>query len=226
MISILSAMGGRYGWRWWLPLALWLGSAALAGVSRSALGQVLIGGLGLSPYSTWMIAILGIWPVLIWGLGARAALALGHSRSGVFGVAGAASLAAVPVAGLLMSAANQIELMFVSVGDPRIFVFQVGDKFATDESLWSVGLPWLLTGALPILLGVSVTVCAAMRWGWPGVLLGAVVGALGFVLSFAAFIVVMGLPGPAQGVGQSIAAYVVGMGLLAVAWAAFRKQPV
>ena len=73
--AVLSAIGGRFAWRYWWPVIPWLADVAMVATFRQENIQ--------EPAGVLFLVCLATVP-LLWLWGARFAVALGHARRRVF----------------------------------------------------------------------------------------------------------------------------------------------
>ena len=73
--AVLSAIGGRFAWRYWWPVVPWLADVAMVATFRQENIQ--------EPAGVLFLVCLATVP-LLWLWGARFAVALGHARRRVF----------------------------------------------------------------------------------------------------------------------------------------------
>ena len=73
--AVLSAIGGRFAWRYWWPAVPWLADVAMVATFRQENTQ--------EPAGVLFLVCLATVP-LLWLWGARFAVALGHDRRRVF----------------------------------------------------------------------------------------------------------------------------------------------
>ena len=73
--AVLSAIGGRFAWRYWWPVIPWLADIAMVATFRRENVQ--------EPAGVLFLVCLATVP-LLWLWGARFAVALGHARRRVF----------------------------------------------------------------------------------------------------------------------------------------------
>lgn len=214
--GILNAIGGRWGWRWWWPVAVWLVDAITvatfrAGRSGEPAGVIVLGGL---------LAVVPLW---LWG--ARFAVALGHARSRVFLVMAAASLL-LPMALQVVGALARIAEEHLAPGGA--YVFNIAVPVPESNGNLLEGTEYLVAiYGLPV-LGVLVLACC---W-WLG---GGILGVLTSVVAWVALgLVWMGflwnLLTSSLAVDQGASGLVGGLAILAAcfaaAWPGFKRAAV
>lgn len=169
--GVLAAVAGRWAWRLWWPLVPWLVAAAWAWMSLSS--RPVYDGEG----GTWSTAASGVLllaglvaiPVL-WMLGARFALGLGHDRATVF--AATAVVAVVLQAALHLVSSSVALLEHRAVGEAGLHVFAIEsmDKFGTWDSVWNSSWYLGFWFVLPVIMVLIPASTALLRWGAIGVL--------------------------------------------------------
>ncbi|NHB85649.1 hypothetical protein G7085_16450 [Tessaracoccus sp. HDW20] len=82
-LAIVAALGGRHGWRWWLPLGVYAGVAALARVWFEAPFHGLV---RVSTSAAEALLLATAVSCVVLSLAGRFALSLGHRRSVVCAV--------------------------------------------------------------------------------------------------------------------------------------------
>lgn len=214
-LSILAALGSRYGILYWGPLLVWVVAAALT----RALAQYW--DAGLIPFETsayfWLTQVRMVAVFLMWAYGSQFAVALGYRRGPVFLVTAAVSAAMFIGTQLLAEVANRIELGLGGVYGERLLALDTSmspDVIPSPlfESLVSatvtnVALPFTTTmgpvlivlfalgrkrhrvpamaAALAVVLVANVVVVLAVSAPWPNVILQSVAVGLSWAASLA-----------------------------------------
>lgn len=233
IFAILAALGGRYGWRWWMPLAVWSGIATASRLQANA--NLSVFPLLTGAYETLTIATL-VALLIIWISGSRLAVSFGHRRGHVFALASITTLGMVVGAQLLAEIADRIEHAVVGRGAVRVMAIHVpGVSESGGEPvpspLFNTLLSWTMTDLtylMPIATALVVMVCWQMRWSWRGLLPGLLLVPVAFLGHFQIWAVLEGI---ARGPRQDLLAGGFALGitvsvLLALAWLAFRRAPV
>lgn len=220
VLAVLSAVGGRYGWRWWLPVAVW--------ISRAIVGRIT---MSLSPVGIriddipagWFLLSSLVALLVLWGWGSRFALSLGHRRSHVFVTMAVASVLLLAAVQLVSSVANQVEMAVVGPDGPRVLALGVGDKLGTDSGVLYAGLAAAQIYLMPVAFGLILALCWTMRWSVVGMAAG-VATAAGLIFGMLAVWAVADkwIPGPEVFSGLMVMGLCVGL-MLALAWMAFRR---
>ena len=102
--AVLSAIGGRFAWRYWWPVIPWLADIAMVATFRRENVQ--------EPAGVLFLVCLATVP-LLWLWGARFAVALGHARRRVFPMLVALSVG-LP---MLWQVVGSISRLIVGLGD-------------------------------------------------------------------------------------------------------------
>ena len=102
--AVLSAIGGRFAWRYWWPVIPWLADIAMVATFRRENVQ--------EPAGVLFLVCLATVP-LLWLWGARFAVALGHARRRVFPMLIALSVG-LP---MLWQVVGSISRLIVGLGD-------------------------------------------------------------------------------------------------------------
>ncbi|MDO5676255.1 MAG: hypothetical protein Q4G35_01970 [Propionibacteriaceae bacterium] len=218
--AILAALGGRYQWRWWGAVAVWL----LTGLA--AIPVLMYRGMSYTTFpATVLVLGIALSLFLIWAWGSRFAVSLGHRRGHVFLVTLVASLALPWAAYLLQMTVRRLELLAVGRDGQRAFLTSFPDTKFYSEEFFDMFFVMLSLMATPVAMAAAAVVACGMRWRLPGALLAAAGIGILLYLPFA----ISGLfmftePVPEAVFYLFFAA--VSLACLAVAWVAFKKQPV
>lgn len=205
VFSILAAMGGRAGWRWWGPTATYVAMAVLMRLWSVAFEDP---GQSSSVTTSWAFLILVFFHFGLLWRATPFALSLGHRRGPVYLVAATATAAiglGVGWAGLLLA---RLEVAIVGPQAPRLF--SELEEFAEAQSLLGLYALAVLMGAIAL---------GGMRWG----LSGAVVSFIGASLLYSALLSGAGEASTEQGILQAVVTMLVMLGL---GWLIYRKVPV
>lgn len=118
ILSILSAMGGRAGWRWWSPVAVFLGLTLLTYLWAQAFAAP-----GEARYfgTSWAFLILVFFHSGVQWQATPFALSLGHRRGDVYLVAAASTILFTMGAGWAGFLAAKAEFAVVGPDAPRLF---------------------------------------------------------------------------------------------------------
>lgn len=233
VLAILAALGGRHGWRWWMPLAVWGVVATVARLQANANTSAFPPVTGA--HETLTIATV-VALLVIWISGSRLALSFGHRRGHVFALASITTMGMVVGSQLLSEVADRIEHSVVGSGAVRVLAKHVpavsepgGDP--VPNPLFDTLIPWTMTDLsyiMPIATAFVVLVCWQKRWSWRGLLPGLLLVPVAFLGHFQVWAV---LERFAQGPRQDLLAAGMALGvtmgvLLTLAWLAFRRAPV
>lgn len=146
--GILRELGGRWGWRYWWPLVIWLLDALSIATFRPEHATEPSAVLLLAPF----VAV-----VLIWVLGARPAIWHGHNKTLVRMWATLASLMVSAGSMAIGTLARVIEAAVVGNDRAYIFITTMG-KDVDHSALFGFAEDTYLFYGLPILV-VIVLVC-------------------------------------------------------------------
>ncbi len=139
--GILRELGGPGGWRFWWPLVFWL---------LDALTLLLFRPDTVAEPSGVLLVTSLIAVILIWAMGARAAIQHGHNKMLVRMRAAIASLAVSAGAAIVTMVARVIEATVVGSDNARIFITSTNE---TDNTVWlGVAEYAYLYYALPVLV--------------------------------------------------------------------------
>lgn len=233
IFAILAALGGRYGWRWWMPVVVWGVAATVSWLQANADPSMFP--IQTGAYESFTIASLGA-VLIIWISGSRLAISFGHRRGHVFAFASVTTVGTLVGTQLLAEIADRIEHSVVGRDAVRVMATSVpavsepgGDL--VPNPLFSGVLSWTMTDLtylMPIAMTFVLMVCWQMRWSWRGLLPGLLLIPVAF---FAHMYLWSVLEGFANGPRQDLLAEGMALGvtvgvLLALAWLAFRRAPV
>lgn len=170
--AILAALGGRFGWRFWWPLAVWLLDALTIVTFRGDRATEPAGALWIAS-----MAAVGI----LWFWGARFAVALGHSRRTVHTVTAVTSVLLCLAYQTIAALARLAEVAVVGNGNAWVFVATTSMEVDQSRFFGFAESLYLLYG-LPLVGLVILVVCWGLGRGWPGGLVAALAGSAGIVL--------------------------------------------
>lgn len=214
--GILGAVAGRWGWRLWWPVVPWLVAAAWGWVwltsqapfdgaalwSTTASGVMLLGGLVAIP--------------VMWMLGSRFALGLGHDRTTVFGVTTVVSVGLQAVLHLVSLTAALVEHRAVGESGLHVFALESMNKFGTWDTVWNDSWTFGLWYVLPVIMVLVPASAALARWGALGL-----VGLVLIPIVMGAALVLM------LAIGLTLASFIVfDVAAVTLAWFIFRRVPV
>lgn len=225
VVGILSALGGRYLWRYWIATAVWL-AFGLATAAWLRLGQPH-DGIGSSehtvqPAGLYLIACVGA-VALLWGWGARFALSLGYRRGAVYGWAWATSLLLAGWVWLSTQLANHAEIALVGRAAHRAFAVETGDKFGSDSAILNGTLVLFGIYLVPLLAVWIVTLAGFVGRGALGALGGLGVGGAWLVVALAAAGALDALLGDTVGGVMLLAAPLHVVPCVGLGWLLFRR---
>ncbi|MDO5736778.1 MAG: hypothetical protein Q4P15_09920 [Propionibacteriaceae bacterium] len=224
VLGILAALGGRWGWRWWFPIAVGLFRAVIGRITMQTSPDLLR--MDQSPAGWFMLSSLAALLVL-WGWGSRFALSLGYRRTEVFVTTAVASVLFLSGAQLLSSVANQVELAIVGPGGTRVFALETGGgKLGTDEGIFYASLIPTQIYLVPFTVGLVLALCWTMRWSVVGMVAGLVTSAALIIAMLGVWDVIGGWMGASQDVSGIAAMSLCVVVMFALAWIAFRRVPV
>lgn len=156
--AVLSAIGGRFAWRYWWPVIPWLADIAMVATFRRENVQ--------EPAGVLFLVCLATVP-LLWLWGARFAVALGHARRRVFPMLVALSVG-LP---MLWQVVGSISRLIVGLGDgghsEGLFLFYglpIVALLMLGCALW-LGYGWRGVGVA--ILGWSAAVALFYLVLWP-----------------------------------------------------------
>ena len=156
--AVLSAIGGRFAWRYWWPAIPWLADAAMVATFRRENVH--------EPAGVLFLVCLATVP-LLWLWGARFAVALGHARRRVFPIIVALSIGLPMLWQIIGSIARLVvgqgdsghsEGLFLFYGLPIVAMLMLGC------SLW-LGYGW--RGVVVAILGWGAAVALFYLLLWP-----------------------------------------------------------
>lgn len=179
LTGVLAALGGRWGWRFWIATAAWLvvglATAAWLHINQPRQGSVPLyytampAGIYLIGY---FLAIAVIW---VWG--GKFALSLGHRRGVVFGSAWAVTVLLGGWVWLSAQLANHAEMAIVGREAYRAFTIEAGDnKFGTETSVFNMSFLLVSIYVLPVLVSWVTMLAGAVGRGLLGAVIGLAVG--------------------------------------------------
>lgn len=169
--AILAALGGRFGWRFWWPLAVWLLDALTIVTFRGDRATEPAGAL-------WIASMAAVGVLWFWG--ARFAVSLGHPRRTVHLVTAVASVVLCLGTQAIAALARIAEVAVVGNGNARIFVvtlYKDGDQ----SQFFGFGEMIYLLYGFPLVGVIILVACWALGRGWLGGFLAALVGGVGVV---------------------------------------------
>lgn len=224
VLGILAALGGRWGWRWWFPIAVWLFSAVIVRIAMPTSPD--LPRMDQTPAAAFMLSCLAALLVL-WGWGSRFALSLGYRRTEVFVTTAAASVLFLSGAQLLSSVINQVELAIVGPGGTRVFALETGGgKLGTDEGVFYAALIPTQIYLVPLAIGLVLALCWTMRWSVVGMVAGLVTAAALMIAMLGVWDMIGRWMGGSQEVSGIAAMSLCVVVMFALAWIAFRRLPV
>ena len=155
--AVLSAMGGRFAWRYWWPVIPWLADIAMVATFRRDNVQ--------EPAGVLFLVCLASVP-LLWLWGARFAVALGHARRRVFPMLVALSIG-LP---MLWQVVGSISRLVVGLGDgghsEGLFLFYglpIVARQMLGCALW-LGYGWRGVGIAVLGWGAAVALFYLVLW--------------------------------------------------------------
>ena len=155
--AVLSAMGGRFAWRYWWPVIPWLADIAMVATFRRENVQ--------EPAGVLFLVCLATVP-LLWLWGARFAVALGHARRRVFPMLIALSVG-LP---MLWQVVGSISRLIVGLGDgghsEGLFLFYglpIVALLMLGCALW-LGYGWRGVGVAILGWGAAVALFYLVLW--------------------------------------------------------------
>ncbi|MFC2685897.1 MAG: hypothetical protein ACFN3I_01910 [Arachnia propionica] len=155
--AVLSAIGGRFAWRYWWPVIPWLADIAMVATFRRENVQ--------EPAGVLFLVCLATVP-LLWLWGARFAVALGHARRRVFPMLIALSVG-LP---LLWQVVGSISRLIVGLGDgghsEGLFLFYglpIVALLMLGCALW-LGYGWRGVGVAILGWGAAVALFYLVLW--------------------------------------------------------------
>ncbi len=178
--GVVAAIGGRWLWRLWWPLALWL---FVAGATRLwlATGPRTFDGTpitsSMTPGATLLLAC-PVAVVLLWAWGARFALGLGLPRGAVYVAAAVSSMTLPALNELLGATATVWEYRLVGRYGLRVFLGEGSNTLGTDDSVLNIATTVMAIYGMPLLAVLAGTCAGYLGRGIVGALFGIVCGAL------------------------------------------------
>jgi len=155
--AVLSAIGGRFAWRYWWPVIPWLADIAMVATFRRESVQ--------EPAGVLFLVCLATVP-LLWLWGARFAVALGHARRRVFPMLIALSVG-LP---MLWQVVGSISRLIVGLGDgghsEGLFLFYglpIVALLMLGCALW-LGYGWRGVGVAILGWGAAVALFYLVLW--------------------------------------------------------------
>ena len=155
--AVLSAIGGRFAWRYWWPVIPWLADIAMVATFRRENVQ--------EPAGVLFLVCLATVP-LLWLWGARFAVALGHARRRVFPMLVALSVG-LP---MLWQVVGSISRLVVGLGDgghsEGLFLFYglpIVALLMLGCALW-LGYGWRGVGIAILGWGAAVALFYLVLW--------------------------------------------------------------
>ena len=155
--AVLSAIGGRFAWRYWWPVIPWLADIAMVATFRRENVQ--------DPAGVLFLVCLATVP-LLWLWGARFAVALGHARRRVFPMLIALSVG-LP---MLWQVVGSISRLIVGLGDgghsEGLFLFYglpIVALLMLGCALW-LGYGWRGVGVAILGWGAAVALFYLVLW--------------------------------------------------------------
>ena len=155
--AVLSAIGGRFAWRYWWPVIPWLADVAMVATFRRENVQ--------EPAGVLFLVCLATVP-LLWLWGARFAVALGHARRRVFPMLIALSVG-LP---MLWQVVGSISRLIVGLGDgghsEGLFLFYglpIVALLMLGCALW-LGYGWRGVGVAILGWGAAVALFYLVLW--------------------------------------------------------------
>ena len=155
--AVLSAIGGRFAWRYWWPVIPWLADIAMVATFRRENVQ--------EPAGVLFLVCLATVP-LLWLWGARFAVALGHARRRVFPMLIALSVG-LP---MLWQVVGSISRLIVGLGDgghsEGLFLFYglpIVALLMLGCALW-LGYGWRGVGVTILGWGAAVALFYLVLW--------------------------------------------------------------
>jgi hypothetical protein len=212
----VAALGGRCGWRWWLPLALYLAVAAFTRLSFEppASGSWWPNTAAAAVYLTaTQLQVLMLWRA------AAEHVRAGGARVPAFAVASVSMVVFPQVMVALSTVAANLELAWVGTQGPRVF------PLAADHGVAGTTMQAGIIAALAVVAltwgtaCVSLVVLLAAAWRWVGFLVGLVIGSTLFV-ALLALVTSLPLPLPAR-----LTFAVLSVVMLVPLWFVFARIP-
>jgi len=155
--AVLSAIGGRFAWRYWWPVIPWLADIAMVATFRRENVQ--------EPAGVLFLVCLATVP-LLWLWGARFAVALGHARRRVFPMLVALSVGL----SMLWQVVGSISRLIVGLGDgghsEGLFLFYglpIVALLMLGCALW-LGYGWRGVGVAILGWGAAVALFYLVLW--------------------------------------------------------------
>ena len=155
--AVLSAIGGRFAWRYWWPVIPWLADIAMVATFRRENVQ--------EPAGVLFLVCLATVP-LLWLWGARFAVAMGHARRRVFPMLIALSVG-LP---MLWQVVGSISRLIVGLGDgghsEGLFLFYglpIVALLMLGCALW-LGYGWRGVGVAILGWGAAVALFYLVLW--------------------------------------------------------------
>lgn len=222
-LAILATLGGRRGWRWWMPLAVYAGVAVAVRIwaatplpgsdtASTSAAQLLFG--------MTMVTLILLWPA------SRYPISLGHRRLRVYLVLVAASCVLPLLALGVILAAGQVEEALFGPDAFRVlglgFSTSEAEPVVVDPTMTTVEFPFWPVLGFPM-LGFIVTLgIGGARWKGAAPIAVAVLACV-LVVATAILILVAQVVSPVLGV---LACLVVAGVPLVGGWFVFKEVPV
>lgn len=186
-VGVLAAVGGRWLWRYWWPLAVWLLAAGAARLWLATSPRTIDGAPltnSMLPGATTLFST-PIAVALLWLWGSRFALGLGHSRGIVFVVTAATSLVLPIVVTLAGAVAAVNEYRYVGRSGLRVFIQEESNTLGADSGVVNIATVIFAIYVLPLLVILSVMLAGWIGRGIAGVLIGLAGGLLAYAAGIA-----------------------------------------
>lgn len=217
--ALVAALGGRFGWIWWMPVAVFV---AIATVTRLSLKNVAVTPgyfTHVGSAAAWFAYLTLVQVALLWWRG-RFAVSLGHGRGSVFAVLVVVTASLTVVQVFVNAVATRLEALLL--GGQGVLVTSPGGGCCADPGLpplISFGGAFFLVYGPPLAVLIGLTMVSLLRWGAIGPLVAAPVSV---AVALAVLAVGFAIPAP----DLSVVIVPVAAAAMSVGWFAFRSVPV